>query len=106
MNDLALVVLVLAGAPLVWRTARGIMRGHYATDVVATLAIVTAVTLRQPLAGLVIVLMQTGGELLERYAARRASRALDELEDARPHVAHRVVHGTEQDVDADDVRAG
>jgi heavy metal translocating P-type ATPase len=106
MNDLALVVLVVAGAPLVWRTVRGMLRGHFATDVVATLAIVTAVILRQPIAGLVIVLMQAGGERLERYAAKRASRALDELEDARPHTAHRIAGGTEQDVDADDVRAG
>ncbi len=106
MNDLALVVLVLAGAPLVWRTVRGMLRGHFATDVVATLAIVTAVVLRQPVAGLVIVLMQTGGELLERYAAKRASRAIDELEDARPHVAHRISGGVELEVDADAVRAG
>ena len=106
MNDLALLLLILAGAPLVWRTARGMLRGHFATDVVATLAIVTAVILRQPVAGLVIVLMQTGGELLERYAARRATRALDELEDARPHSAHRIADDREEDIDADDVRIG
>ena len=106
MHDLALIILVLAGAPLVWRTVRGMLRGHFATDVVATLAIVTAVILREPIAGLVIVLMQAGGEQLERYAARRASRALDELEDARPHVAHRIADGLEQDVEAEAVRVG
>lgn len=106
MRDLGLVILVIAGAPLVWRTVRGMLRGHFASDVVATLAIVTAVVLREPIAGLVIVLMQAGGELLERYAARRASRALDELEDARPHHAHRVTAAGEEDIDADAVRAG
>ena len=106
MHDVALVALILAGAPLVWRTVRGMLRGHFASDVVATLAIVAAVILRQPVAGLVIVLMQTGGELLERYAAKRASRALDELEDARPHSAHRINGEREEEIDADDVRVG
>src|SRR5688572_15654094 len=106
MNAAALVLLVLAGAPLVWRTVRGMLRGHFATDVVASLAIVTAVILREPIAGLVIVLMQAGGEYLERYAARRASRALDELEDARPQTAHRFRGNSTEEIGADDVVPG
>ena len=35
---------------------------------VAAMAIMTSVVLAQPLAGLIVVLMQTGGEALERYA--------------------------------------
>jgi heavy metal translocating P-type ATPase len=102
----ALALLVVSGAPLAWRTVRGALRGHFATDIVATLAIVTAVVLRQPVAGLVIVLMQTGGELLERYAARRASRALRELEDASPHVAHRLTGDRTEDIPVEQVRVG
>lgn len=105
-ETVGLVVLVLTGAPIVWRTAKSAAHGHFATDIVATLAIVAAVLLRQPVAGLVIVLMQTGGEMLERYAARRASRALEELEDARPQHAHRARDDRVEDVAADDVRAG
>lgn len=103
---LGLLVLVITGTPVVWRTFRGAMRGHFASDIVATLAIVTAVALRQPVAGLVIVLMQTGGEMLERFAARRASRALQELEDASPHLAHRLRGDLVDDIGADDVRPG
>jgi heavy metal translocating P-type ATPase len=105
-EDAGLILLVVSGAPLVWRTARGALHGHFATDIVATLAIVTAAILRQPIAGLVIVLMQTGGELLERYAARRASRAIQELEDASPHAAHRVRGDGVEDVDANEVALG
>ena len=101
MERAALIVLAITGAPLLWRTVRGMLHGHFASDVVASLAIVTAIVLRQPVAGLVIVLMQTGGELLERYAARRATRVLDELEDARPHVAHRIAGDGVMDVSAD-----
>jgi len=74
-----LVGLVITGAPIVWRTVLEARHGRWATDVVAVLAIVGAVALRQPVAGLVIVLMRSGGEALEQYAAGRASAALREL---------------------------
>lgn len=99
------VALVLLGAPVVWRTVRGILRGHFAADVVAMLAIVTAVVLREPFAGLVIVLMQTGGELLERYAEGRASDAVRELEAAAPRIAHRLRDGGTISDGVDDVAA-
>src|SRR5687768_13034126 len=102
----ALVALVMTGAPIAWRTLRGALRGHFATDIVATLSIVTALLLRQPIAGLVIVLMQRGGEMLEHYAARRASRAIQELEDASPHTAHRQRDGVVEDIAAEDVEPG
>jgi heavy metal translocating P-type ATPase len=102
----AMVALILSGAPVVWRTLRQAMHRRFATDIVATLAIVTAIVLRQPLAGLVIVLMQSGGELLERYAARRASRALNELEDASPHIAHRLSGASVTDIAVDEIRVG
>ena len=106
LENAGLILLVIAAAPLVWRTLRGALRGHFATDIVATLAIVAAVALREPIAGLVVVLMQTGGEMLERYAARRASRALQELEDASPQQAHRMVGDRVDDIPAEDVRPG
>ena len=78
-NRVWLLGLVVTGAPVVLNTLRRVLRGHFATDVVAMLAIVTAVLLQQPLAGLIVVLMQTGGEALERFAEGRASGALRAL---------------------------
>ena len=106
LHTAGLIILVISGAPLIWRTVRGALRGQFASDIVASLAIITAIALRQPIAGLVIVLMQAGGELLERRAAGRASRALQELEDASPRVAHRLEDGHVHDIDASAVRAG
>ena len=83
--------LLITGLPIVWTTLRNIGKGRLATDIVATLAIVGAVILHQPLAGLVIVLMQSGGEALERMAEGRASAAVRALEEAAPRVAHRIV---------------
>lgn len=81
--------LALTGLPVVWRTARGVLRGAWAADVVAALAIAAALALGQPFAGLVVVLMQTGGEALERWAEGRASEAVRELEAQAPRIAHR-----------------
>ena len=98
--------LVLTGLPVVWRTVRGMASGRFAADLVAMLAIVAAGLLAQPLPGLIVVLMQTGGEALERYAEGRASEAVRELEAAAPRVAHRIGGGGIEDVPADAVAVG
>jgi heavy metal translocating P-type ATPase len=98
--------LVLTGAPLLVRTSRLVARRHFATDIVATLAIVGAVGLGYPLAGLIVVLMQTGGEALERIAEGRASRAVRALEADAPRIAHIYDAVAIRDVAVEDVRVG
>jgi heavy metal translocating P-type ATPase len=97
--------LIIVGAPLIWRTIRGMLHGRFAADVVASLAILTAILLGQPIPGLVVVLMLTGGEALERYAEGRASRAVRDLEAAAPRIAHRL-GDTVTDVPVDVITAG
>ncbi len=92
--------LVLTGIPVSWKTLRGMLHGEFAADVVAMLAIVGAIGLQQPLAGLVVVLMQTGGEALETYAVARASSAVEALEADAPRHAHRLVDQAVTDIDA------
>jgi heavy metal translocating P-type ATPase len=98
--------LVIAGTPIIWRTLRDARRGHFATDIVASLAVATAIILGQPLAGLVIVLMQSGGEALERYAEGRASAAVRALEEAAPRLAHRLRGEQVEDIPAVEVAIG
>ena len=99
--------LLLTGSPLVIRTAIGAFLGRFAADIVATLAIVVALVVQQPFVGLVIVLMQTGGEALERRAEGRASAAVRALEEAAPRIAHRIATGALiEDVPTDHVRVG
>lgn len=101
-----LIALIVTGAVVVIRTVRGALHGHWASDVVATLAIVTAAGMNQPLAGLIVVVMQTGGEALERYAEGRASRAVQQLEADRPKSAHILRNGEIVDIRADEVVVG
>jgi heavy metal translocating P-type ATPase len=99
-------VLVLGGTPLVVTTVAGMLRGRFAADIVAALAIVTAILLGQHFAGAVIVLMQSGGEALERFAMHRASASLEALLARAPKIAHRVTDAQITDVPVDDVRTG
>ena len=98
--------LIATGAPLILRTLREALHGNFATDAVATLAISTAIILRQPFPGLIIVLMQSGGELLEARAQRKATRALQELEKRAPRTAHRRVNGQVTDVPVEQLAVG
>lgn len=98
-NRVWFIGLVVLGIPVVLRTLRQAVRGQFATDLVATLAVVVAVVLVRPLAGLVIVLMQSGGEALDEYAEGRASAAVRALEEDAPRIAHRVRHGAGNAVD-------
>src|SRR5690349_20764589 len=101
-----LVALVIGGVPLVFKTVRGMLRGQFAADIVASLAIVAALLLGQYFAGAVIVLMQSGGEALEAYAMQRASSSLEGLLARAPKIAHRVRENEIVDVPVDAVRVG
>ena len=98
--------LVVCGAPLVFRTVVGMLHGRFAADVVATLAILTSLALGQPVVGLVIVLMQSGGEALEGLAEGRATDALRALQDGAPGQVNRVRDGVVEVVNADRVVVG
>ena len=100
------VGLLVTGAPVVWTTVRQAFHGMFATDLVASLSVVGAVALGEPIAGLVIVLMQSGGEALDRIAEGRASAAVRELEAASPRVAHRKHGDIEEDVPVDAIIIG
>lgn len=98
--------LLITGVPVAYRTLRGMLRGEFAADVVAMLAIVGSLLLGQPLAGLVVVLMQTGGEALDAYAVARASSAVEALEADAPRTAHRVLDTRVSDIDAGAIEPG
>lgn len=98
--------LVVAGAPLVWQTLRGMLRGQFASDVVAMLAIVTAVAMYEPFAGLLVTLMQSGGEALDDFGFRRASSSLQSLIARAPRTARRKSGDSLEDIAAGDVLVG
>jgi heavy metal translocating P-type ATPase len=101
-----MALLVTTSVPLVTRTIKSALNGNFSTDAVATLSLVGSALLRQPLPGLIIVLMQSGGEWIEGLAQRRASRALALLESRAPRVAHRMIDGIIIETGASSVAPG
>ncbi|HEX7963295.1 MAG TPA: heavy metal translocating P-type ATPase, partial [Candidatus Saccharimonadales bacterium] len=87
----------------IWRDMRA---GKYGVDILAAVAILSSVLLHQFWAGIVIVLMMTGGDALEDYANHRAERELDALLTRAPQKA-RVLRGRKEvEVAATEVRKG
>ncbi|MDO9169973.1 MAG: heavy metal translocating P-type ATPase [Methylobacter sp.] len=84
-----LAILVLGGIPLVYQLIIKLGRGDWGADLLAGISIVTAVMLDEYLAGSLVVLMLSGGVVLEAYAVRKASSVLEALAKRMPSVAHR-----------------
>ena len=101
-----LVTLVIGGAPVVYKTTKGMLHGNFASDVVAMLAIITAVLTQEYFAGVIIVLMQSGGEALENYSLRRASSSLEKLLARAPRIAHRRTDTQIEDIEVEQVQIG
>lgn len=78
--------------------------GKYGVDILAITAIVATLAVGQYWASLVVLIMLTGGDSLEDYASRQASKELQALLSHSPQLAH-VVRGTEiTDCKSEDVQ--
>lgn len=100
------IVVVLELMPLLWGMIQDLRIGTYGVDILAATAIATSVIMHEYWAAIVIVLMLTGGESLEDYAEKRASRELDALLDRAPQMAHVIRGRKELDVRVSNVRVG
>ncbi len=80
--------LYVGGLLLLSELLAKIARGQFGADLLAGISIVVAAILEQYLAGVLVVLMLSGGEALEAFAVRRASSVLQALARRMPAVAH------------------
>ena len=89
---------IFVAAHQAWDMIRDLLKGRWGIDVLAIMAIIATVVVGEYWASLVIVMMLSGGEALEDYAAGRAKRELTSLLDRSPQLAHRMVaDGSEVD---------
>ncbi|HET7336939.1 MAG TPA: HAD-IC family P-type ATPase, partial [Candidatus Nitrosotalea sp.] len=98
--------LIIGGAPIIWQTIRDMLHRHFASDIVALLAIVAAILMNDAFPGLVIVLMQSGGKALEDHAFKKASYSLDVLLAHSPRFAHRKKDHDLEEINVSDVTVG
>jgi heavy metal translocating P-type ATPase len=97
---------VLGGVPLVLGLLRNLVAGRFGSDLLAGLSIVTSLLLGEYLAGVLVVLMLSGGEALEARAVARAGDVLHALARRMPSVAHRREAATLVDLPLADVAVG
>lgn len=96
-------VLALGGTPLLFELFKQLLKREFGADWLAGISIIASVLLGEYLAGSIIVLMLSGGEALERYAAGRASSVLRALANRMPNIAHRMVDGAPVDIGVEDI---
>ncbi|HVJ83450.1 MAG TPA: HAD-IC family P-type ATPase, partial [Planctomycetia bacterium] len=100
------LALALGGAPLVGILAMQLVRRDFGSDLLAGISIVTSVLLGEYLAGVLVVLMLSGGQALEGYAVRQASSVLQALARRMPRTAHRKVYGVVEDAPLEKIAVG
>ncbi|MGC4766506.1 heavy metal translocating P-type ATPase [Micromonospora sp. DT46] len=98
---------VAALLPAAWSVLRQLWRRQFGVDVIAVLALVGALVVREYLAGAVIAVMLATGRALEAYAQGRATRDLRSLLARAPRTARRRgPGGSVEEVPLDRVTAG
>ncbi len=100
------LTLILGGGPLVFDLARKFVNFEFGSDLLAGISIVTSLFLGEYLAGSLVVLMLSGGEALEHFAIRTASRVLEALAKRAPTIAHRKQHETIEDISVGKIAIG
>ncbi|MDD3019887.1 MAG: heavy metal translocating P-type ATPase [Alphaproteobacteria bacterium] len=82
-------MIMVGGLPLLIQIAAKMLKGNFGADLMAIIALITAAILGEYLAGVLIIIMLSGGQALELYAMRKASSVLRALAERMPSIAHR-----------------
>jgi heavy metal translocating P-type ATPase len=108
--DLAGVAWALGTGPVIAGLAvsivQDLLRGRVGVDAVALLSMSAALALGEPLAGAVVALMYSGGNVLEEIAVARAEHDLRSLVDRAPRQVHRKSGERIEDAPVEDVAVG
>jgi heavy metal translocating P-type ATPase len=96
----------VGGVPLLIGLLRDVVHFRFGSDLLAGFSIVTAILLGEYLAGVLVVLMLSGGQALESYAVRRASSALAALARRMPSVVHRRRDGQLEEIPLEQAEVG
>ncbi|GLX01673.1 heavy metal translocating P-type ATPase [Microtetraspora sp. NBRC 16547] len=105
--DVAWIVgTVAALLPALWWVVSALLRGRLGVDAIAVLALAGSLAVGEYLAGALIGVMLSTGQVLDDYALRRARRDLTALYERAPRTARRYDDGTPHVIPVDDVRLG
>jgi heavy metal translocating P-type ATPase len=100
------IVLAFGGMPLVFRLIQKSLAREFGSDLLAGISIIVSALMGQYLVGSIVVLMLSGGTVLEEFATRRASSVLEALAKRMPEVAHRKTETGIADIKAAEIAIG
>lgn len=100
------ITLAIGGGILVFDLSYKLVTFNFGSDLLAGMSIVTSIILEEYLAGSLVVLMLSGGDTLERYAVRTASKMLEVLAKRAPSIAHRAKNNLLEEITVDKIVIG
>lgn len=100
------IAIIIGGIPSILHIILKILKGDLGADLLAAIALITAVILNQYLAAVIIILMIASGQALEVYAMRKASSVLLALSERMPTLVHRRAGRTIEDIPLFNIQIG
>jgi Cd2+/Zn2+-exporting ATPase len=105
-ESLILLSALVGGATITVKSVRALLHRDFGVDILASVAVWISVLLGEYLAGAIVVIMLSGGELAEDLATKQSSKAIEKLIKSAP-VTARIIRGGQQiEVDLDEVKVG
>jgi Zn2+/Cd2+-exporting ATPase len=102
----ALTVAIVGGVVMLYGALSELMHGNLSVDLLASIAVISAVAIHEFLPAAIVVVMLLGGQAIEEYAAGRASRAIDALVKMRPKTANVLRAGKVETVQVEQLKPG
>jgi heavy metal translocating P-type ATPase len=99
-----LIIIAIGGILLLVKIAIDLCRGDFGADLLAAIALVTAICLQEYLAATLLIFMLASGQSLELYATGKASSVLAALANRMPNKAHLQIDGKIEEINASDIK--
>lgn len=87
-------VAIIVTVKLSFEMIQSLRQGHVGIDILAIIAIISTLAVNEYWASIIIILMLTGGEALEKYAGDRAKTELTALISRTPQEARKIINDT------------
>lgn len=100
------LTLALGGSLLIFELIRNLINFQFGSDLLAGISIIASILLGEYLAGSLVVLMLSGGQTIESYAIRSASKMLEVLAKRSPTIAHRKKNEVIEDIPVEKIAIG
>lgn len=99
-------VTIIGVMPFVLEMIQNLKKGNYGVDLIAVVGIISGLLMGEYIASALILLMLSGGELLEDYAIKTAKKEVSDLINNVPTVAHIKQQDAIKDISVDEVKVG